>query len=171
MIAFYNAAITFTGQNFGAKKYDRIDTIAKVCTVLIIVTWIVLGGLTWIFGRPLLGLFTIDTQVVELGMLRIKVMMAAFFTCGMMNVYPGLTRGMGYSMLPMFCTLIGACLMRIVWLATVFAWYPTEVILFLCYPITWALAGIGQIAIFFYVRQQVRKRAELESEQLIISST
>ena len=32
MNAYYNAAITFTGQNMGAKKYDRIDTIAKICT-------------------------------------------------------------------------------------------------------------------------------------------
>lgn len=157
MIAFYNAAITFTGQNVGAKKYDRIDTIAKVCTVLIIVTWIVLGGATWIFGRPLLGLFTSNPEVIELGMLRIEVMMVAFFTCGMMNVYPGLTRGMGYSLLPMFCTLVGACLMRIVWLATFFTWYPTEVMLFACYPVTWALAGLGQVGSFFYARRQIRK--------------
>ncbi len=163
MIAYYNAALTFTGQNVGAKKYERIDTIAKVCTVLIFATWLLLGGATWIFGRPLLGLFTSDPQVVELGMLRIQVMVIAFFTCGMMNVYPGLTRGMGYSMLPMFCTLIGACVMRIVWLATFFAWHPTVVMLFACYPVTWAIAGIGQVGSFFYARHQLLKRAVLET--------
>ena len=164
MIAYYNAAITFTGQNFGAKKYDRIDTVAKVVTLLILVTWIVLGGATWIFSRPLLSLFTVDPQVIELGMLRIQVMMIAFFTCGMMNVYPGLTRGMGYSMLPMFCTLVGACLMRIVWLATVFTWYPTQVVLFACYPVTWSLAGLGQVGSFFYARRQIRKGSVPEVE-------
>jgi Na+-driven multidrug efflux pump len=159
MNAYYNAAITFTGQNMGAKKYDRIDTVAKVSTVLIFATWILLGGATMLFGRPLLGIFTSDPKVIDLGMLRMNVLMVAYFTCGIMNVYPGLTRGMGYSILPMLCTLVGACLMRIVWLATFFAWYPTVIMLFACYPVTWALAGLGQVGIFFYARRQIRKPA------------
>lgn len=164
MNAYYNAAITFTGQNMGAKKYDRIDTIAKVCTVLIFATWILIGGAILLFGRPLLGMYTSDSNVIELGMLRMKVLMAAYFTCGVMNVFPGLTRGMGYSILPMICTLIGACLMRIVWLATVFAWYPTVFMLFACYPVTWGLAGLGQVGIFFYARHRIRKSAALAAE-------
>ena len=163
MNAYYNAAITFTGQNMGAKNYDRIDSIAKVCTVLIFATWIVLGGATLLFGRSLLGIYTSDPEVIELGMLRTKIMMVAYFTCGIMNVYPGLIRAMGYSMLPMLCTLIGACLMRIVWLATFFTWYPTIIMLFVCYPVTWALAGLGQVGSFFYARRQVRKRDAMEA--------
>lgn len=159
MNSYYNAAITFTGQNMGAKKYNRIDTIAKVCTALIFATWIVLGGTTLLFGRPLLGIYTSDPEVIDLGMLRLKVMMVAYFTCGTMNVYPGLTRGMGYSILPMLCTLVGACLMRIVWLATFFSWYPTVMMLFVCYPITWGLAGLGQVGSFFYARHKIRKHA------------
>jgi len=159
MNAYYNAAITFTGQNMGAKKYDRIDTIAKVCTVLIFATWIIVGGAIWLFGRPLLSIYTSDPEVIELGMLRTKIMMAAYFTCGIMNVFPGLTRAMGYSVLPMICTLIGACLLRIFWLVTFFAWYPTVIMLFICYPITWGLAGLGQVACFLYARRQIRKTA------------
>lgn len=168
MMAYYNAAITFTGQNMGAKKYDRIDTVAKVCTVLIFITWILLGGVTWIFGRQLLSLYSSDPEVIELGMLRMGVMMIAFFTCGIMNVYPGLTRGMGYSVLPMLCTLVGACLMRIVWLSTFFSWYPTEIMLFACYPVTWALAGLGQVGSFFYARRQIRKYAVLEADLAVL---
>jgi len=166
MNAYYNAAITFTGQNVGAKKYDRIDTIAKVCTVLIFATWILLGGVILLFGRSLLGVYTSDPEVIELGMLRLNVMIVAYFTCGTMNVYPGLTRGMGYSVLPMLCTLVGACLMRIVWLATFFTWYPTVIVLFACYPVTWALAGLGQVGIFFYARRQIRKRAVPKAESV-----
>ena len=164
MNAYYNAAITFTGQNMGARKYDRIDTIAKVCTVLIFVTWVLLGSATLLFGRPLLGIYTSDPEVIRQGMLRINVMMVAYFTCGTMNVYPGLTRGMGYSIMPMISTLVGACIMRIVWLATIFTWYPTEIILFTCYPVTWGLAGLGQVGIFLYARRQIRKRAVPEVE-------
>ncbi len=157
--AYYNAAITSVGQNMGAGKYDRIDLTARICTVLIFATWILLGSLTLLFGRPLLGLYTEDGEVIGIGMLRLKVMMAAYFTCGVMNVFPGLTRAMGSSMLPMLCTLLGACLMRIVWLATVFTWFPTVIVLFACYPVTWALTGIGQVAIFLYMRKKVRADA------------
>lgn len=166
--AYYNAAITFTGQNMGAKRYDRIDTIAKVCTVLIFATWIILGGVTLYFGRFLLGLYTSNPDVIDLGMLRIKVMMVAYFTCGIMNVFPGLTRAMGYSILPMLCTLVGACLMRIVWLATFFRWYPTVIMLFVCYPVTWTIAGLGQVGVFFYARKQIRKEATAEAEPTTI---
>jgi putative MATE family efflux protein len=166
MNAYYNAAITFTGQNMGAKKYDRIDTVAKVVTILIFATWIILGGATLLFGRPMLALYTSNPEVIDLGMLRMKVMMVAYFTCGIMNVFPGLTRGMGYSILPMICTLIGACLMRIVWLATIFNWYPTMVMLFVCYPVTWSLAGLGQVGVYFYARVQIRKQAVLQTEAL-----
>jgi Na+-driven multidrug efflux pump len=92
-------------------------------------------------------------------MLRMKIMMAVYFTCGVMSVFPGLTRGMGYSMLPMLCSFVGACLLRIVWLLTFFAWNPTVNMLYACYPITWTIAGIGQVAIFFYARRRIRRRA------------
>jgi Na+-driven multidrug efflux pump len=113
-----------------------------------------------LLGRPLLSIFTSDPEVIRLGVIRINVLMIAYFTCGIMNVFPGLTRGMGFSILPMICTLVGACLMRIVWLATVFVWFPTVLMLFACYPVTWALAGIGQVASFFYARKKVRQRVE-----------
>ncbi len=165
MNAYYNAAVTFTGQNMGAKKYDRIDTIAKICTVLIFATWIVLGGILMLFGEQLLSIYTSEPEVIRLGYMRMKVMMILYFTCGTMNVFPGITRGMGYSVLPMLCTLIGACLMRIVWLATIFTWYPTITVLFACYPVTWGLAGLGQVASFFYARHHIRKKAMVNSEQ------
>jgi len=162
MNGYYNAAITFSGQNMGAKKYDRIDKIAKICTVLVFATWFIVSGATLIFGRPLLSLYTSDPEVIDLGMIRMRVLMIAYFTCGIMNVFPGITRGMGYSVLPMICTLIGACLMRIVWLKTVFAWFPTIDVLFSCYPVTWGLAGLGQVGIFLYARKRIRKNDMLE---------
>lgn len=168
MNAYYNSAISFTGQNMGAKKYDRIDDIAKVCTILIFATWIILGGMILLSGRQLLGVFTSDPEVIKLGMLRMKIMIVVYFTCGTMNVYPGLTRGMGYSIMPMLCTLIGACILRIVWLSTIFAWYHTEIILFVCYPVTWALAGLGQVGIFFYARRQIRKNTVSGTENVRI---
>ena len=122
----------------------------------------------YIFGRPLLGLYTSDSEVIEIGMLRIKVLMIAYFTAGIMNVFPGLTRGMGYSISPMMSTLIGACLMRIVWLKTVFKWYPTVAMLFACYPVTW-LAGLGQVCIFFMHDTGFGKVLSLQLDMMHVS--
>lgn len=169
MNAYYNAAITFVGQNMGARKFDRIDTVAKASTALIFATWVLLSGLTMLFARPLLAIYTPDATIIELGVTRINVMMIAFFTCGIMNVFPGITRGMGFSVLPMICTLVGACLLRILWLWTFFAWYPTVLMLFACYPITWTLAGIGQVATFLYARRKVRNREKEFSPPCTIS--
>lgn len=159
MNAYYNAAITYTGQKMGAKDYDGIDMVARVSTVFVFATWIILGGFTMLFGPYLLGFYTTDPQVIEVGMLRLNIMMAVYFTCAIMNVFPGLTRAMGYSILPMLSTLFGACIMRIVWLMTVFKWYPTVTMLFMVYPVTWTIAGAGQVAIYFYARRQIRKKA------------
>ncbi len=157
--SYYNAAITYTGQSMGAKDYDQIDEIAKISTVFVFATWLALGGAIVLLGRPLLSLYTTNPEVVGLGMQRLKIMMAVYFSAGIMNVFPGLTRAMGYSILPMLSTLVGACLLRILWLVTVFKWYPTMMMLFAAYPVTWTLAGLGQVASFFYARHQVRKQA------------
>jgi putative MATE family efflux protein len=160
--ALYNSAITFTGQSMGARDYDRIDETAKVVTVLIFASWILIGGLTVVFGRPLLSIYTTDSEVVELGLMRIRIMMVAYFTAGAMNVYPGLTRAMGYSISPMLSTLFGAVLMRIAWLLTIFKQYPTQAVLFAAYPVTWAISGLGQVLIFFYARKRVREKDRLQ---------
>ena len=89
MNAYYYAAVAFTGQSMGAKKYERIDAVAKVCTALIFATWILLGGACMLFSKPLIALYVSDPEVIRLGVLRMNVMMAAYFTCGVMNVFPG----------------------------------------------------------------------------------
>ena len=161
--AYYNAAITFTGQSMGAKKYDKIDSVAKVCTALIFATWLILGSLVIIFGRPLLSIFNSDPEVLNLGMHRIFIMMSLYFTCAFMNVFPGITRGMGYS-IPSYALHLGRCMpARIVWIYSVFKWYPTITVLYLCYPVTWSIAGLGQVLIFFYARKRIRKKHIVES--------
>ena len=79
---------------------------------------------------------------------------AVYFTGSFMTVIPGLSRGMGQSFAPMLCTLIGACLFRVIWIMTVFAWWPTIVCLYLCYPVSWTITAIGQ---FFIYKRTLKK--------------
>ena len=107
-----------------------------------------------LFARPLLSIYSTDPAVLDLGVMKLNIMMMVYFTCGIMNVLPGVMRGMGYSIVPMLITLVGACLLRIVWLYTAFAWYPTIPVLFACYPVTWTLAAIGHVVSYLAVRKR-----------------
>lgn len=158
--AYYNAAISYTGQNVGAKRLDRVRGVARASILLTMVTWVIICGFLILFGRQLLSIYTSDPEVISLGMVRLVVMNAAYFTCGIMNVFPGITRGMGQSFAPMICTLVGACLLRVVWLATVFAWKPTVMVLYLCYPVSWAITGAGQLLIYRFTLKKLRARME-----------
>jgi len=155
MNAYYNAAITFTGQNIGAGNPKRVDSIVKVDILFVFATWILLGGAMMLFSRPLLSIYTNDPEVIELGVVKVNVMMVIYFSCGIMNTLPGVMRGMGYSIAPMLITLVGCCVLRIVWLYTVFAWYPTIPVLFACYPVTWSIAGAGHLISYFLVRRKM----------------
>ncbi len=153
MNAYYNAAITFTGQNIGAGNPKRVDSIVKVDLVFVFITWILLGGAMMLFSRPLLSIYTSDPEVIELGVIKVNVMMIVYFTCGIMNTVPGVMRGMGYSIAPMLITLVGCCVFRIIWLYTVFAWYPTIRVLYGCYPASWSLAAAGHLISYLMVRK------------------
>ena len=145
----------------GANRLDRVRGIARASLLLTMVTWVIVCGFIILFGRQLLSIYTSDAEVISLGMVRLVVMNAAYFTCGIMNVFPGITRGMGQSLAPMICTLVGACLLRVVWIMTVFAWKPTIMVLYLCYPVSWAITGAGQLLI--YRRTLGRLTAEMKT--------
>ena len=152
--ALYNSAISFTGQNVGAQRFDRVKGIAWACSMLVMACWVLICGALLLFGRQLLSIYTSDPEVIELGMTRLVVMNAVYFTGAFMSVIPGLSRGMGQSFAPMMCTLIGACLFRVIWIMTVFAWWPTIVCLYLCYPVSWTITAIGQ---FFIYKRTLKK--------------
>ena len=152
--AYYNAAITFTGQCVGAGEKKRIDKIVLICLAFIFATWILVGGVVMLFSEPLMRIYTTDPEVLRLGLMKLEVMVAVYFTAGTLTTMPGVMRGMGYSITPMLITLVCACLMRIVWLNTAFAWYPTVKMLFAVYPVTWSMGAIGHLISYLCVRKR-----------------
>jgi len=92
--------------------------------------------------------------VLRLGLMKLEVMVVVYFTAGTLTTMPGVMRGMGYSITPMLITLVCACLMRIVWLNTAFAWYPTVKMLYAVYPVTWSMGAIGHLISYLCVRKR-----------------
>lgn len=105
MNAFHQAAISFTSQNLGAAKYERINKIMYTAVGSALVVGILLGNLAAFFGRPLLGLYTTSPQVIEAGMARLKIVCVTYALCGMMDAIVGSLRGLGYSVMPMIVSL------------------------------------------------------------------
>lgn len=159
MNAFHQAAISFTSQNVGAGKKDRIGRILLTAEGCVIVTGIVFGWLMYGFGRPLLRIYSSSTEVIEAGMVRLAIILLPYALCGMMDVVVGVLRGMGYSVGPMMMSLVGACGLRLVWIATVFQLPQFHKIstVYLSYPITWTITLLAQLCLYFYARKKMRK--------------
>ena len=156
MNTFQQAITCFAGQNIGARKPRRILSSMKASMVWAIVFGVVLGSLSCVFGEALLGLYSSDPAVIAAGMERQIIVCAPYFLCGMMDVMTGVLRGVGYSLLPMIVSILGACAFRILWVMTVFAAMPTLGCLMVSYPVSWALTFAVLCIIFHFVWKRVK---------------
>ena len=148
MNTFQQAITCFAGQNIGARKPRRIVSAMKVCMFWAVSFGLVLGMLSCVFGTQLLSLFSADPAVIAAGMERQIIVCAPYFLCGMMDVMTGALRGIGYSLLPMIVSILGACAFRLFWVFTIFAAYPTLPCLMLSYPVSWLLTFSVLLVIF-----------------------
>ena len=160
MNAIYQTALSFTSQNLGAKNFKRIDQILTRCLLSVTVVGLILGNGAYLLGHHLLSIYSTDPEVISFGLLRMGIISVSYFTCGLMDVFSGSIRGMGYSVMPMLVSLTGACLFRIVWIFTVFQWSHTLFTLYISYPISWVLTTLVYVGCYFVVRRQVRQKAE-----------
>ncbi len=141
MNAFHQATISFTSQNYGARAYKRIYKILFAGELFVIVTGVVLGNLAVLLGESLLGIYSPSAEVITAGMARLKIICTLYALCGVMDVLVGALRGIGYSIIPMIVSLVGACGLRLLWIATVFQIpeYHSLTTVYLSYPITWTI--------------------------------
>ena len=155
MNALYQTSLSFTSQNLGARQFGRIDKILVRCLALVFVIGLVLGNGAHLLGQTLLGIYTGEPEVIAYGMMRLGVVSVTYCLCGMMDVVAGSVRGLGYSILPMLVSLVGACVFRIIWIFTVFQWQHTLFSLYISYPISWALTICAHLVCYFAVRRRV----------------
>ena len=137
MNAQHQADMTFASQNYGAGKPDRVKRTLWCCLGVVTAIGLSMGLLILLFGVPLMSLYNPEEQVIACGMIRMGVVMPTYFLCGLMDVMVGQLRGLGYSIMPMIVSLTGACLLRIVWILTVFAQEHTLTVLYMSYPVSW----------------------------------
>lgn len=156
MLSFHHATVTSVGQNYGAKDEKRIYKTIGVGTLCASIIGIVLGGLIYVFGKQLLGLYIVDSQVaIREGLIYITVCGLPYFLNGIMNVFAGTLRGLGYSKVPAMNTLICTCGFRILWIIFVLPFNHTTWFLYLCFPISWLLVIIMNAVYFMLICKKI----------------
>ena len=148
--AFTQTLVTFIGQNYGAGKYERCRDIVRKT---LLVSWTfttVISVLLLVFARPLLSLFTNEPQVIEAGLLRVKLLLYAETLNVLMDNLSGAMRGLGKSLVPALTTLICVCGVRIIWVFTGFQIYHTWLSIMIVFPVSWAVNAL--FIIIGYIR-------------------
>ena len=100
------ACMSFTSQNYGAGKWKRMDKVLRNCILLSVVVSLILGGGSYLFGPELLKIYTSDPKVIQCGMEILLYTTVTYFMCGLMDLFPGALRGMGYSAIPMLLSIV-----------------------------------------------------------------
>ena len=158
MNAFAQAAVTFTSQNMGARRYDNLDRVMRNCLLCAVVVGVVLGGGAYLAGEGLLHFYSTDETVIAAGLARMRVICTSYFLCGVMDTLASCLRGRGYSVLPMVVSLIGSCLLRLVWIATIFQLFRSTTTLYISYPISWLLTASVHLICLLVVRHKLTVR-------------
>lgn len=157
------AAITFTSQNLGAGKYDRIRRIFLCCLAAVLLIGLPLCLAAWLLGPQLLSIYVSKADasyatIIACGMKRILRLSAIEFLCGWMEVCCGMVRGLGKTWMPTLVSVCGACGLRLVWIATIFRADPRLETLYLSYPVSWIVTAVFHAVCYFFICRRLRHK-------------
>lgn len=147
MNGFAQGALTFSSQNLGAGRLDRVKRAVVMSELAVLVTGLAMGGVVFLFREFFLGLYSDNPAVIAAGATRISIICLLYALCGMMEVTANTVRGLGHSLLPMVVSIAGVCGIRILWIATVFQIprFHTFEVLFYSYPVTWTVTLLSHL--------------------------
>ena len=155
--AVSQSAMTFTSQNYGAKKPKRINKTFADCILLSMAVSFVLCGVFYLFRNQLLGIFTTDSDVIAAGNIRLTIFTLTYFLDTLMDVTTAQMRGFGKSVSPMAITLAGVVGLRTVWLFTVFRMHHTLQWLYYSYPVSWLMTETVLIITYIFIYRNTVK--------------
>ncbi len=149
------ACMSFTSQNYGVGKYKRMDRVLADCMILIVAVSLIIGCSAYFFGNYILRIYTSDAEVIKCGLEILSITTVPYFLCGIMDLFPGALRGMGYSAVPMILSVIGTVGMRVLWIYVVFPLNRSLYVLFISYPASWGITIVMQVICYIFVRKKV----------------
>lgn len=152
--AFAQAAVTFTSQNFSAKKTDRCKTVFRTCMLCGMLCSAVIVFLLVTFRYKIILIFTTDPDVIEFAMIRVMSAFFLHFLIASYEVSGGCLRGMNHSLLPALISIFGTCVFRLAYVFLYVSRVHTFSALFHVYPISWVITGVITLTAYFTVRKR-----------------
>ena len=165
MNSFYQAALTFTSQNLGAKKPERILRILFCCVGLVTAFGLVMGLSVYFAGGTLLTIYSTDPEVIRWGLIRLSFVGAPYFICGIMDTMVGMMRGLGYSITPMIVSMVGVVGVRLGWIYTIFASQRTLQSLYVSYPVSWGITAAVHLGCFIVAYRKIMRKRRSEAAE------
>lgn len=158
------ACMSFTSQNYAVGKHKRMDRVLIDCIVLSISVALILGGGAYLFGTYILNIYTSDEDVIKCGLEILSITTVPYFFCGIMDLFPGALRGMGYSTIPMILSIIGTVGIRILWIFVFFPMHRSLYFLFISYPGSWIATIVMQVICYMLVRKKIASQGTLSND-------
>ena len=155
--SFYHTCLTFCSQNFGAKRFDRVKKVFFVGTGTVTALGLVLGVFVYTFAEPLVGIFNSDPEILVYAKQRLALVALPYFLCGLMDVGSGFLRSIGYSFRALIITFLGSCVLRIVWVYTVFPIFNDVWALYAVFPVSWFITAATLFVMFFLCYKKEKK--------------
>lgn len=142
MNSFSQACTTFVGQNFGANKIDRCKKTLFLCLIEDAIASGTAIFIVLITGKFLLSIFNNNPEVIEIGYTRLVIIFIAYIFSMLYEVMSGYLRGFGFSLVPAILTTVGVCVLRIIWINTVFPASRTFVTIMTAYPVSLSTTAV-----------------------------
>lgn len=166
MNTYLHVAMTFTGQNLGAGKPERIKKSLLIALAQVVTIGVVVGQIMILFYEPLCDLYISmgdpdRDAVLAAAKTIMTIMLSSYFLGAINEVLSGFLRGLGYSLQPMFISLAGICAFRLVWILTVFPVINELWALYLVYPISWTITSLGLLAVILAVWKRVKRKIQI----------
>ncbi len=156
--AFGVTITTFVGQNFGARKFDRMFKCVRICLVLSLISTLIVSSLYYFAGQSILPLFTDDPAVLAEGIRILKHMAFFFGLYILVEILSGTLRGTGDSLVPMILTATGVCVLRVIWVAAVVPHVDDVLGVINSYPVSWTLTSLLFLAYYLPKKWLVRRK-------------
>lgn len=131
------------------------------CVLFVTAVGLLMGNGAYLLGDKILSLYSPDPQVIAYGLQRMSIICTFYCLCGIMDVLVGSIRGLGYAVMPMIVSLLGACVFRVIWVYTIFQWDRTLHTLYVSYPVSWTLTAFAHFICFLVVKRKIKQSCEV----------
>lgn len=150
VMSYSMALTTFTGQNMGAKKYDRVKQGAKTGILMSVLTIVCISALLLMLGPNVLAIFSSDPTVINYGLYMMHVLAPGYIFLAISHAFNGIIRGAGITTVPMIVMVTCWCGLRMAWILTSVPLFHDIGVVFMGWPLTWIASALW---LFLYYRK------------------